>query len=423
MPSQTTTNRFEWLTHKRDAEIAEVDALRERAISEDRDLSDDEQNAYQRRREAVEQLDRELAVEVDIVERQANYEQLAERVGPTLRASSARVPAQPQQAAEPEVVFRSPGDYLATFLRARKDNDGDATRRLEGYRQTLQRANQTLDQNPGIVPTPIIGPVVTDVDARRPAVAAATVRPMPSGGRSFTRPVVASHTTVAKQAAEKTPLASSPLVINELTVSKDTYGGHINLSWQDRDWTEPAILDLLVADLAGEYANATDAAFCTMFATAITQQVSATTGATPAASDSKSWMKALYQAAAMVFAAGNATPNTLWLGTDAWASLGALVDGAGRPMFPAVNPFNGMGALNAGEQAGNVAGFRIAVDANFPPDYAALGDSSAVEVYEQVGGMVSALEPTILGTAIAYYGYFASAVIRPKAFVEITAAI
>lgn len=422
MASLTATKRIDWLRNKRDAEVAEVDALTERAASDDRDLTDEEQSACQRRREAVEVLDRELAVEVESVERQASYDDLAGRIGPALRASSGHSGALVQASTEPEVLFRSPGEYLATYLRSRKDHDTDAAGRIEQYRQTLQRANQTTDQNPGIIPTPILGPVIQNIDARRPAIAAATSRPMPSGGKSFTRPVVTSHTSVAKQAAEKGPLASTPLVINELTVSKETYGGTVNLSWQDRDWSEPAILDLLIGDLAAAYAHATDAAFCTAFAAAVTQTVSATTGATPAASDAKSWMRAIYQAAAMVFAAGNASPNTLWLAPDTWANLGALVDGAGRPMFPAVNPVNGLGALGPGDQAGSVAGFRVAVDAHFPAGYAALGDSTGVETYEQVGGTVSALEPTILGTAVAYYGYFGSAVVRPSVFVEITSA-
>lgn len=421
MPSLTTNRRIDWLRNQREAEVAEVNAVTERAAADDRDLTDEEQSACQRHRDSVEQLDRAFAVEVESVERQAQYDEMAGRIEPALRARSTHSGVV-TVTAEPDVLFRSPGEYLATYLRSRKDHDNEAAARIEQYRQTLQRANQTTAENPGIIPTPILGPVVQNIDARRPAIAAATSRPMPAGGKTFTRPVVTSHTSVGKQPAEKGPLASTPLVINEMTVSKDTYGGTVNLSWQDRDWSEPAILDLLIGDLAAAYAHATDAAFCTAFAAAVTQTVSATTGATPAASDAKSWMKAIYQAAAMVFAAGNASPNTLWLAPDVWANLGALVDGAGRPMFPAVNPVNGLGALGPGDQAGSVAGFRVAVDAHFPAGYAALGDSTGVETYEQVGGTVSALEPTILGTAVAYFGYFAAAVIRPSVFVEITSA-
>lgn len=424
MPSITATKRLDWLRNQREQEVAEIGNIAERAADADRDLTTEEDGACQRRRERVEQLDRELTVEMELCERQARFEELSARVEPALRARS--VPAAgngvtgPAVEAEGETLFRSPGEYLNTYLRARKDNDPEAVQRIERYRQTLQRAHQTLDQNPGIVPTPILGPVLTNIDARRPAIEAATRRPLPSGGKSFTRPIVTAHTTVGVQATEKTALPSTPLVINEMTVEKATYGGTVNLSWQDRDWTEPAILDLLISDLAAAYGQATDRAFCTALVAAVTQTASATTGATPSASTSESWLGAIYEAAALVFAAGNATPNTLWVAPDRWASLGALTDGSGRPLFPAVSPQNALGNVTPGALTGSVAGFRLAVDANLPAGTAILGDSQAVEFYEQIGGTVSALEPTVLGTAVAYYGYAATAVVRPDALVSIT---
>lgn len=409
--SLTATNRLEWLTRKRDAEVAEVTAIAERAASDDRDLTDEEQSACQRRRESVEHLDREITVEVDAVERQSQYEQLAERVGPALRPRSATGSGEP----EGEVLFRSAGEYLATFLRARKDEDAEAVARIDRYRGQLLRANQVLASNPGLVPEPIVGPVVQTIDARRPAIAAATSRPMPSGGRSFTRPVVTAHTVVDKQATEKTPLASQAMTVGEVTVDKGTFGGTVNLSWQDRDWTEPAVLDLLVSDLAGGYAQATDKSFCDELVAKVTQTVPVG-GATPTSAD---WLTAIYEAAAIVFAAGNATPSTLWVAPNVWAQLGAAVDLAGRPLFPTVAPSNSLGNIAPTALDGSVAGMRLAVDGNFPADTAILGDSTAAEFFEQVGGMVSALEPTILGTAVAWWGYAATCIVRPSALVKL----
>jgi HK97 family phage major capsid protein len=413
--SLTATNRLEWLTRKRDAEVAEVTAIAERATSDDRDLSDEEQSACQRRREAVERLDREITVEVEAVERQGQYEQLAERIGPALRVTSGTGASIVTVPAEAEVLFRSPGEYLATYLRARKDEDADAVARIDRYRGQLLRANQVLASNPGLVPEPIVGPVVQTIDARRPAIAAATTRPMPSGGKSFTRPIVTAHTAVGVQATEKTALVSQPMTVSEVTVDKSTMGGSVNLSWQDRDWTEPAVLDLLVSDLAGGYAQATDAAFCAELVAKVTQTVPVG-GATPTSAD---WLTAIYGAAAIVFGAGNATPTTLWVAPDVWADLGAAVDAVGRPLFPAVLPQNAMGAIAPTALEGSVAGMRLAVDGNFPAGTAILGDSTAAEFFEQVGGMVSALEPTILGTAIAFYGYAATCIVRPNALVKL----
>lgn len=422
MPSLTATNRLEWLQRKREAEVSEAAAISERCVADDRDLTDEENAAVARRREAVERLDREISVEVDTAERQGQYEQMAARIEPQLTRARTYTTLHIPHEQEPEMLYRSAGEYIRDYLTSRKDADADAAGRLERYRTQLTRANQVLDSNPGIVPTPALGPVIDTINARRPAIDAATRRPMPSGGRSFTRPIVTQHTAVGVQATEKTALVSQPLLINELEVLKATYGGTVNLSWQNRDWTEPAILDLIVSDLAAAYAQATDKAFCDALVAAVTQSVTASTGATPATATAATWLTAVYEAASLVFAAGNALPTVLWASPDVWAQLGALVDGSGRPMFPAVAPQNAMGNIGPGTFDANVAGFRLAVDANFPAGTAVLGDSAAVEFFETVGGTVSALEPTILGTAVAYYGYAATAVVRPDSLVSITTA-
>lgn len=417
MPSLTSTSRLEWLQRKREAEVAEVQAITERSVSEDRDLSEEEAAACGRRREAVERLDREISVEVDAAERQAEYTALAGRIEPALRNRS--IPAG-AAAPEAEVLYRSPGEYLRDYLLMAKEQEPQATERLTRYRQGLQRANQTTAETPGIIPTPVLGPVLNDINARRPAIDAATRRPMPAAGKSFTRPRITQHTLVGKHSAEKAPLPSRNMTVDDLTVTKSVFGGTVNLSWEARDWTDPAILDLLISDLAFGYAAATDADFCNTLVAAVTQTAAASTGATPATATSESWLAAIYEAAALVFAAGNATPSVLWTSPDVWASLGSLVDGSGRPMFATLSPSNALGAITPGAQGGNVAGFRTVVDANFPAGTAILGDSIGVEFFEQVGGTVSAIEPNILGTSIAYYGYAASVVVRPEAFVSIT---
>jgi HK97 family phage major capsid protein len=418
-PSLTASRRLDWLRDKRESEMSEVAAICERAAEADRDLNDEENSACQRRRAEVERLDRELAVEVDTLERASAYDAMASRIEPALRPRSGGAPVL-ETADAP--LFRSPGEYIVALKRSRYDHDAEATQRLERYRQQLERAHQTTDSNPGLLPVPILGPVISDIDNSRPAVAAATSRPMPGGGEVFMRPVITSHLTVDKQTAEKSPIASSAMTVDKLTITKETFAGGVNLSLQDQTWSEPAILDILVTELAAEYSKRTDLAFTSAFSAAVTQTVYATTGATPAVSDGRSWQSALYEAAAIIFGAGAASPSTLWAAPDVWAALGALSDDSGRPMFPAANPFNGMGQLTPNAQTGNVAGFRIVVDRAFTPGTAILGDPAGVETYETIGGLLQALQPSVLGNELAYYGYFASAVVRPKVFVKIVSA-
>jgi HK97 family phage major capsid protein len=305
-------------------------------------------------------------------------------------------------------VYRSAGEYLVDYLL--RGEDPSRAARFDSY----FRANMTTADTPGILPSPIVGPVWTSINSRRPAIEAATIRPLPGGGKTFQRPYVSQHTLVDTQATEKTALASQALKIDPKTVTKVTKGGWVNLSFQDRDWTDPAVLDILVSDLAAVYAQETDDQFCTDLVTAVTQTVPVDTN------DAEGWLTAIYTAAATVAAADNRLPNTFWVSIDVWAQLGALVDGAGRPLFPTAAPANSMGDVTPGSFAGSIAGMRLAVDSHFPAMTGIIGDNLATEFYEQVGGQVQATEPSLLGTQIAFYGYMADCFVEPDALVKLT---
>jgi hypothetical protein len=62
----------------------------------------------------------------------------------------------------------------------------------------------------------------------------------------------------------------------------------------------------------------------------------------------------------------------------------------------------------------------MVIDKNLAGGTAILGDSTYVEVYETIGGQVSAIEPSILGTQLAFYGYVAWLVLEAKGFVKVT---
>src|SRR4029077_6007517 len=136
--------------------------------------------------------------------------------------------------------------------------------------------------NAGLLPEKILGPVISLVDDSRPLVTALGPRQLPSG--SWSRPRVTQHTNVALQAGEKTELVSQKMTITKLPVSAGTYGGYVNVSRQDIDWTEPSIMDIIIADLASVYAQKTEAALCAAVDAATTAgPVIATGPTTPAA--------------------------------------------------------------------------------------------------------------------------------------------
>lgn len=402
------TKRLDWLRRQRDQAMSDVESITSRAADEDRDLSDSEQSTCEARRSRISGLDEDIKVEAGLAERSATYQDLVSHIGPAHHQQAQGV----ERSAQLEVpTYNTPGEYLVDFC-LRSENP-EARARFDRY---LQRAvaHQTTAQNPGLLPTPILGPVFTQQTARRPAIEATTKRPLPGPGKTFQRPKISQYTTAGPQSAEKAELPSQVMTVDPVTVTKSTYGGVVNLSWQDRDWTDPAIMDLLVSDLAASYAQVTDAAFCTYFNGQVTQTEAA---ATP---DGKGVLGALYAASGDIYASTNGMPDTLWAAPDVWGSLGSMVDGSGRQLFPTVNPQNALGNIQPTSMTGTVAGFRMVIDKNLPAGTAILGDSQYVEVYETIGGQVSAIEPSVLGTQVAFYGYIAWLVLEPDAFVKVT---
>lgn len=401
------SKRLEWLRRQRDTAADEVSAITTRAANEDRDLSDAENATCESRRSRLETLDEEIKVEVELAERSSRYANLTAGIG--------SAPDEPQTVTRAVTVkheYTDAGSYLVDYLT--RGRDPEAAKRFDLYLRAV--AHQTTTDNPGLLPVPILEPVINFATQRRPAIEATTRRALPGSGKQFIRPKVVQHTTVAVQATEKAELASQAMKVNPINVTPATYGGVVNLSWQDRDWTEPAIMNLLVADLAAAYAKATDTAFCTYFAGAVTSETEIPgTGTASGAS----WLSAIYAGNAAVYAVTNAIPDTLWVSPDVWGALGALVDGSGRQMFPTVGPNNAMGTIQPTSMDGNIAGMRLVVDGNFAPGTAILGDSTLVETYETIGGQVSAVEPSVLGTQIAFYGYMAWAVLEAGAFTKL----
>lgn len=403
------SKRLDWLRRQMDGALSDVETITGRAAEEDRELTDSEQSTCEARRSRITELEPQIQLEADLAQRSATYQGLVSRIG-SAPQEGLRVERQAPAGQEP-AQYQTPGAYFADFF-LRSENP-EARRRFESYHQRAL-AHQTTAQNPGLLPVPILGPVLTEATRRRPAIEAATLRPLPGSGKTFQRPMINQHTIAGPQTAEKTEVPSQNMLVDPVTVTKSTFAGAVNLSWQDRDWTEPAILDLLVADLAASYADATDEAFCTYFAAQVTQTQPLAGGT------GGDVLEAIYAAAGTVYGNVNAMPSTLWVAPNVWGALGSMTDGSGRPLFPFVNPVNGMGSMAPGTIEGSVAGMRLAVDKNFPAGTAILGDPAYVEVYETLGGQVSAVEPSVLGTQIAFYGYIAWLVLRSTAFVKLT---
>jgi len=300
-----------------------------------------------------------------------------------------------------EVEYRSAGAYICDQWSAHLGNRG-AQERLEVYGRAA--AHQKTSDNTGIIPIPQIGDVINFIDAARPMVSAIGPREMPS--QNWYRPLITQQPTVGLQgtagaaADEKSELVSQKMTITKLTGTAVTYGGYVNVSRQDIDFSSPQIMDIIIEGLANAYALQTETATGTALDASAATNVGYSGSATAATVTG-----ALWSAAATIYGAVKGAPGRMILAVaaDRLAVFG--------PLFPPYNVQNGQSAgllagnFGSGSQ-GNVAGVELMMSPGLASGKAFLFHTAAVDVFEQRVGSLQAIEPSVLGIQVAYAGYF-----------------
>jgi hypothetical protein len=373
-----------------------IDGLVEAAQNESRDLNESEMELVTRARDRIEVVNRNMQ---PLEEARRISTDSEERIA-ALAQFMARQP-------ETSVEYRSAGAYVIDIWRAGLGGE-EATRRLDLFNRAA--AHQTTADNPGLLPESILGPVINFVDESRPLVSALGPRDLPGG--SWSRPRVTQHTNVALQAAEKTELVSRKMLIEKIPVTPATYGGYVNVSRQDIDWTVPAIMDIVIGDLAGYYAAVTEEVACDAFVAAATAGPDI-----PASPDGDAVAGALWTAAAAVWTATKGQGRLLIaVAPDMLGLIG--------PLFAPINPQNaqsgGFAAGGFGTGAvGAISGIGVVMSPGLAAGTMLVMSSAAAEVYEDRIGSLQVVEPSVLGVQVAYAGYFAPLVIEPDAIISV----
>lgn len=316
------------------------------------------------------------------------------------------------------VKYRSAGEYVLDQWKG-ATGDRDAASRVETYMRAAD--HQKTSDNLGIVPDPIIGELINFIDSSRPLVSFFGTSPVASS--TFHRPKVTGHTAVGIQgtagsgaANEKTELESQKMTITRLDGRVDTYGGYVNVSKQNLDFSNPSILDIVVNDLAGQYAIETEA----VFASAVAAAATGTQGyGLASAASQTSIAKAIWAATGSVFAKTKGAGRL-------FIAVSPTVLQLFGPLFQPYNASNsqspGLSATNYGTGVlGTISGLPVIMSAGIQSGKAYLGSTAAVEAYEQRIGTLQATEPSVLGLQIAYAGYFGTVTVESGAVVELTA--
>lgn len=312
----------------------------------------------------------------------------------------------------PEVEYRSAGAYMTDFVRA-TIGDRNSLERIEYYNRAA--AHQTTADNPGLIPERLLQPILGTLDAARPLVNALGPSQLPAG--SWSRPRITQHTLVGKQDAEKGELPSRKMIIGKIPLEGDTYGGYVNVSRQNVDWSQPQVIDIVIKDLTNEYGFETEEAAGVILAAAAA--AGPEIPATPTVADITT---ALWAAAGQVWAAMWA--KRLPIGRLIFAVAPDMLQLLG-PLFAPINPQNAQSTgFNAGVfgegTAPPISGVTPVVSGSLAAGTALVISSNATEAYEDRIGALQVVEPSVLGTQVAYAGYFAVPILEATGIVKIT---
>jgi hypothetical protein len=374
------------------------DKLLEDAKQQGRDLTDNDMELITRSRDSMQKMAQQLEPLKSAAEIAATSRQM-------LGELAFRTP----EGRPPEVEYRSAGEYVNDYWQAAMGVEAAVKRQMTFNRAA---AHQTTADNPGLLPTPIVAPVINFIDFSRPLTTWLGPRQIPSN--TWVRPKVTQHTNVALQpVGEKNELVSQKMTIAKQTVTAATYGGYVNVSRQDIDWSTPSIMDIIINDLAGKYGTVTEAALCVAVQAAAPTSSTIATGAPTVAALNT----ALWKAAGEVFTA-----------TAGQGRLGLFMPpdqlGVWAPLFAPINPQTaispGFEAANFSTGAmGQISGIPVYMTNGLAAGSSVLVSSSALEVYEDRIGSLQVIEPSVLGVQVAYAGYYTWLVVETTGLAEI----
>lgn len=401
MPNPVLTSLIE----QRDHQFEIADEIAQRALTEERDLTESEVELVTRNRERVERLNGQITPLQEM-------ENLQIAAG-TTRATLVRSVPVPTPAGNPQ---NPQAPVYATYAQWARD---EMIRRFDGIsalvpggraaaEERLTRAvvNTLSGDVPGLIPTPHMSQILQVIDKSRPFVAASRRVNLDAG--KLTYPWITSRPAVSVQAAEKTETPGNKMAVQMNTVTAKTYLGSGDLSWQTITWSTPDALALWF-DLAAEaYAQATEQETA--------GNIAGTTGTTTVASDTfADWYAALAEAAGKVFVATRAVADTIYADVETGFKLAGMVS-TSMPVF------NAAGSINLSTGQGSVGGLRLVVSPMAAPPLVVVGSSRFLITGENTGAPVElrAVEPNIGGMEVGVIGAFAASIVDEAAFEKIT---
>lgn len=207
----------------------------------------------------------------------------------------------------------------------------DAARLADFRRRILAAAPDTqLADVAGIIPTPIVAPVISLKDSQAPLFSALGVNAAPDGG-PFTIPKITTDLTDAAAAAEGTDV-SAQLVIGDTPVTMHFIKRAANISYEAVQYSNPGVVNVAVERLADAVVRGSE----NVVKTAIEAATGTNTGVAVKADGSDAWAKLAAGVAAFYSACGQ-LPDVFAAAPDVWAALAGMTNSLGQPLVNGVS--------------------------------------------------------------------------------------
>ena len=420
----------EILSEKRDAALARAEQITQIAVSEQRDLSKDEDSDIAVALDEVRELDEQIKQHTELEGRAAAAAEARKNTAinaPAVVKSEARTYSP-----------KAETSFIADAYAAQFSNDFAAKDRLARHmnEEKIERRDVTSANFAGlVVPQFLTDLAAPFARAGRPFLDVARKHQLPESGLVISISKVTTGSATAVQ-TEGAAVQETNMDDTKLDVSVVTVAGQQNVSRQAIE-RGTNIDSLVMADLVSAYHTNLDSLFVTTSATSLTNvisQVVTYTDASPTVAELYPKIVDAVQRIQTNFFGG---PNFILMHPRRLAFILAAVDDQKRPLAVPVPNFNGQPAFASGNGApvyGNsgytMLGLPIITDANVTTtngtgtneDVIIIGNTQEAHLFEQGGGdpmMLRFEQPkgSELDVQMIVYGYAAFTANRyPNAF-------
>jgi HK97 family phage major capsid protein len=404
--------QLEKLLEERGALKSELDGVIAVPQAEKRDLNEAETKAFDEKRAAVKAKDDEIdAMQARVKDaeedeaRSKRVSQLRAETAPdekrteTARQGGATVTHEAsvygERDARGRIVKTDPHvSYVRDMFTVATNGYGvaDALERLGRNNQEIEARALTTTAGAGgefAPPAWLVAEFVTLARAARPTADRVMNETLPMGISSVNIPKLLTGTATAQQATQNTAVQATDATTGSVTAAIVTIAGQQVVSQQLLDQSGVNIDNILLQDLAFDYAAKVDLFVLNNNATnakGLLQQ-SGTTGLTYTSGTPTT--KLLYgqiaAAIAGVQAARFLPPDTIIMHPRRWAAFVAAADSTGRPLIsPAAGAMNAPGTIDRSYSAqgpvGQIAGLDVITDPQVPINLGAGTNQDAVIV-------------------------------------------